>query len=62
MGTPPGDVAVGRDAVWVADQEDGTVTRLNPSLGRVEEVIDIGALVSAIPVDPSSGAVWAYVL
>ena len=62
VGNRPVDVAVGQDAIWVADQEDGTVTRIDLSLGRVEKVIEIGAPVSAIAVDPSSGAVWAYVL
>jgi hypothetical protein len=62
VGTRPVDIAVGQDAVWVADQADGTVTRIDPSIGRIEEVIDIGGPVSAIAVDPSTGAVWAYVL
>lgn len=38
------------------------MTRIDLSLGRVEKVIEIGAPVSALAVDPSSGAVWAYVL
>ncbi|MFN8216086.1 MAG: hypothetical protein U0R71_05760 [Solirubrobacterales bacterium] len=30
VGPEPGAVAVGRSAVWVADNGDGTVTRLEP--------------------------------
>jgi class 3 adenylate cyclase len=62
VGSRPVDIAAGPDAIWIADQENGTVTRIDPSLGRIDKVIDIGAPVRAIAVDPSNGAVWAYVL
>jgi len=61
VGSEPVDIVVGEDAVWVADQENGTVTRIDRSLGRVEEVIDIGGPVVAVTVDIGTGAVWAYV-
>jgi class 3 adenylate cyclase/streptogramin lyase len=60
VGSRPVDVAVGEDAVWVADQGDGTVTRIDRTFARVEEVIDVGAPVAAITVDLGTGDVWAY--
>ncbi len=61
VGSRPVDLALSEDAVWVADLEDGTVTRVDRQLGRVDQVIDVGAPVGAITVDPSTGVVWAYV-
>jgi class 3 adenylate cyclase/streptogramin lyase len=61
VGSQPVNVAVSEDAVWVANKEDGTVTRIDQDLGRVEATIDIGGPVSAIAVDDSTGDVWAFV-
>jgi class 3 adenylate cyclase/streptogramin lyase len=61
VGSEPVDIAVGDDAVWVADLENGTVTRIDRSFDRVEKVIEVGDLVQAVAVDPSTGDVWALV-
>jgi streptogramin lyase len=61
VGSEPVDIAVGDDAVWVGDLENGTVTRIDRSFDRVEKVIEVGDLVQAVAVDPSTGDVWALV-
>jgi streptogramin lyase len=61
VGSQPVDVALGKDAVWVASEEDGTVTRIDRTLGRVEATIEIGGPISAVTVDQSTGDVWALV-
>ena len=39
VGSYPTDVAVGHDAVWVADAVDGTVSRINPLSGAVQATV-----------------------
>jgi len=42
VGRHPVAVAVGEGGVWVANSEDGTVTRLDPSTGRLVHTISAG--------------------
>ena len=39
VGSYPTDVAVGHDAVWVADAVDGTVSRINPVSGGLQALV-----------------------
>jgi YVTN family beta-propeller protein len=54
VGVSPDDVAVGAGSVWVSDS-GGTVARLNPVTGSVQE-IKVGGSPAAIAV--ADGAVW----
>jgi YVTN family beta-propeller protein len=56
VGNSPAAVAVGASAVWVADDEDNTVTRIDPrSANAVVETIQVGASPSAVAVGEGSG-------
>jgi YVTN family beta-propeller protein len=54
VGVSPDDVTVGAGSVWVSDS-GGTVARLNPGTGRVQQ-IKVGGSPTAIAV--AHGAVW----
>jgi streptogramin lyase len=56
VGRDPAAVAVGPNAVWVANAGDGTVTRVDPGTGQVVRTIGIGAEVSDVAV--GFGSVW----
>jgi YVTN family beta-propeller protein len=53
----PGAIAAGAGAVWVASEEAGTVTRINPRTRAVVKAIHVGNGPSAVAV--GEGAVWA---
>ena len=40
--TTPASIAVGEGAVWVANQGDGTASRIDPATNRVVATIGIG--------------------
>ena len=54
-GTPVA-LAVGFNAVWVTDNEDGTVVRIDPKSNRVVATIPVGDFPNAIAT--GMGAVW----
>jgi YVTN family beta-propeller protein len=56
VGNDPAAIAVGADAVRVADQEDDTVTRIDPVTDAVVGSTPVGSEPSAIAV--GAGAVW----
>jgi DNA-binding SARP family transcriptional activator len=56
VGRHPVAIAVGEHGVWVANAEDGTVSRLAPSTGKLVRTIGIGADVNDIAV--GFGSVW----
>jgi YVTN family beta-propeller protein len=56
VGSRPTAVAVGRDAVWVANADDGTVSRIDPRTRKVVTTIGIGAPAIGLAVD--RGTVW----
>ena len=60
VGADPIDLAVGLDAVWVANLDDGTISRIDPVAGAVE-TITIGSPVAAIAVDESSRSLWIVI-
>jgi DNA-binding beta-propeller fold protein YncE len=57
VGEEPKGVAVGADAVWVANSGDGTVSRIDPDSGEVVgEPIEVGGTPGKLVV--SDGIVW----
>jgi YVTN family beta-propeller protein len=56
VGSGPDALAVGAGGVWVANGDDGTVTRIDPRTRRVVSTIGIGTDVSDVAV--GYGSVW----
>jgi YVTN family beta-propeller protein len=56
VGSRPVAVAVGKDAVWVANADDGTISRIDANTRKVTSTIGIGADVSDVAV--GFGSVW----
>ena len=52
-------VAAGAGAVWVADAENETVVRIDPSTSRVVRTIPLGGLPTALAAGPTG--VWVAV-
>ena len=57
IGANPSAIAAGAGAIWVASEEAGTITRLDPRTGAVVKAIPVGNGTSAVAV--GEGAVWA---
>ena len=57
VGNEPAAVAVGPDAVWVANGADGTVSKIDPSSGHLEGAFPVGKQPSGIAV-AADGQVW----
>ena len=57
VGQAPTALAVGPDAVWVANRDDDTVTRLDRASGETTDTIPVGDKPLAIALDPL-GQVW----
>jgi class 3 adenylate cyclase len=60
VGSDPSDIAVGPDAVWVADHAGHTIQRIDPGTGQEDDPIRLPGPVVAIDVDQDTGLVWAY--
>jgi streptogramin lyase len=60
VGEDPSDLAVGPDAIWVADREGRSIQRIDPVLKRKDDPIRLPGPVAAIGVDPDTDQVWAY--
>jgi YVTN family beta-propeller protein len=58
VGSSPSAVAVGPDAVWVANLGDGTVSRIDPATYAVKKTIRVGQRPIAVALDPADHAVW----
>jgi len=56
VGTAPGEVAAGSDAVWVTNANDNTVSRIDPSTNDVRQTIQVGGGPAGVAV--GEGAVW----
>lgn len=56
VGSRPVAIAIGQGAVWVANADDGTVTRIDPSTRKMVQTIGTGTSASDIAV--GEGAVW----
>jgi DNA-binding SARP family transcriptional activator/DNA-binding beta-propeller fold protein YncE len=56
VGSRPVAIAIGQGAVWVANADDGTVTRIDPSTRKIVQTIGTGTSASDIAV--GEGAVW----
>jgi YVTN family beta-propeller protein len=58
VGTAPSWVLVAEGSVWVANSEDGTVSRIDPATNRVTATIQVGGHLGRLTAD--SGAVWVF--
>ena len=56
VGNGPTAVLPAFDSIWVANHLDGTVTRLEPSTGRVEATIEVGEGPNAL--GAAAGSLW----
>ena len=56
VGRRPVALAIGHGSVWVANADDGTVSRIDPDRGDVIRTIGIGA--PAIDLAVATDAVW----
>jgi DNA-binding SARP family transcriptional activator len=56
VGRRPVAVAIGHGSVWVANTDDGTVSRIHPDRGEVTRTIGIGA--PAVDLAVGTDAVW----
>jgi serine/threonine protein kinase/ABC-type transport system substrate-binding protein len=54
---PPSSIAVGRGAIWVAGDRDGTVSRIDPETHTIRQTVTVGHGPSALAAD--RGGVWA---
>ena len=59
VGEGPTGVAVGAGSVWVANSGDGTVSRIDPTAGKVIATIEVGGRADEVAV--GEGAVWVNV-
>jgi YVTN family beta-propeller protein len=56
VGDAPTAIAVGADAVWVANRADGTLSRIDPRRNAVDKTIQVGA--EPLDLVAGVGAVW----
>ena len=56
VGLRPSGVAVGEDAIWVANEDASTVSRIDPKSRKVTDTIRVSAHATDIAI--GSGAVW----
>jgi peptide/nickel transport system substrate-binding protein len=56
VGNGPAAVAVGEGAVWVANRDDGTVSRIDPATNAVSDTVGVGGSPTAIAT--GHGALW----
>jgi YVTN family beta-propeller protein len=56
LGTSPSALVAGDGAVWVANYNQGTVSRINPALRAVVQTLQVGSTPTGVAV--GAGAVW----
>ena len=56
LGTSPSSLAAGGGAVWVANYNQGTVSRIDPGLRTVVDTLQVGSTPTGLAV--GAGAVW----
>jgi peptide/nickel transport system substrate-binding protein len=56
LGANPTAIAAGRDAIWVASEEGGTVFRIDPRAGVVTDTVTVGG--GPVSLAVGEGAVW----
>ena len=57
VGNSPSGIALGEGAVWVVNEDDSTVSKIDPEYGRVTKTSRIG--VRPVDVAVGAGGVWA---
>jgi len=58
LGREPGFLVAGEGAVWVQEQGDGTVARINPDSGKVSGRVKVGKNLKWGDIDAGGGKVW----
>jgi streptogramin lyase len=58
LGNSPGFLAAGEGAVWVQEQGDGTVARIDPASGEVTGRAKVGKVLAYGDIDTGKGMVW----
>ena len=59
VGRRPTGIAVGSDAVWVANAGDGTLSRIDPETNEVAKTIRVGSSPSGVTA--AAGSIWVTV-
>jgi serine/threonine protein kinase len=60
VGVHPTDISIGLGFVWVANEGDATVSRIDPQT-RLVTTVNVGRPVVSVVADEDTGAVWAAV-
>jgi len=58
VGRSPEHVAVSEDAVWVANNEDGTVSKIDPGTNAVVETVGVGGFPGGVAAAAGSESIW----
>jgi len=58
LGKQPGFLAAGEGGVWVQEQGDGTVARIDPATGEVSGRVKVGEVLKYGDIDTGGGKVW----
>lgn len=61
VGVDPVAIAVGADAIWVANRGENTVSRIDPFTMEVF-TFDVPGSPISVAVEPQSGAIWVYLI
>jgi hypothetical protein len=58
LGKAPGFLTAGEGAVWVQEQGDGTLARIDPNSGAISGRVQIDKTLKWGDIDTGSGKVW----
>jgi DNA-binding beta-propeller fold protein YncE len=58
LGAQPGFLAAGEGAVWVQEQGDGTLARIDPRSNTVTGRVKVGANLKYGDIDTGAGRIW----
>src|SRR3546814_11559236 len=58
LGKQPGFLAAGEGAVWIQEQGEGTVARIDPATGEVSARVKVAEALKWGDIDTGGGKVW----